>query len=63
MQPVVSCGKEGPAIGSNGGDDDEGGDEGVVGQLSGRSIKVLMTAGVQEKAGTPYTGASTVSSE
>ncbi|XP_053300548.1 A-kinase anchor protein 7 isoform X2 [Pleuronectes platessa] len=68
MQPVVgvSCGKEAPAIGSNGGgDDDEGGDEGVVGQQSGRgdegSIKVLMTAGVQEKAGTPYTGASTVS--
>ncbi|XP_062267777.1 A-kinase anchor protein 7-like isoform X2 [Platichthys flesus] len=67
MQPVVgvSCGKEAPAIGSNGGDDDEGGDEGVVGQQSGRgdegSIKVLMTAGVQEKVGTPYTGASTVS--
>ncbi|XP_034436783.1 A-kinase anchor protein 7-like isoform X3 [Hippoglossus hippoglossus] len=67
MQPVVSvsCGKEAPAIGSKGGGDDEGGDEGVVGQQSGRgdegSIKVLMTAGLQEKAGTPHTGASTVS--
>ncbi|XP_060947471.1 A-kinase anchor protein 7-like isoform X3 [Limanda limanda] len=67
MQPVVgvSCGKEAPAIGSNGGDDEEGGDEEVVGQQSGRgdegSIKVSMTAGVQEKAGTTFTGASTVS--
>ncbi|XP_019947516.2 A-kinase anchor protein 7 isoform X1 [Paralichthys olivaceus] len=72
MQPVVSvsCGKEAPAIGSNGGGEE--GEGGVVRQQSGRggegSIEALITAGGREEAvtmgvqqGKTYTGASTVS--